>query len=149
MNAATAPNFSDLLNTSADEVERPKPLPTGSYLCVVKGLPEHGQSSQKKTPFLKFLLQPMQALEDVDTEALEEMGGLENKTIPATYYITEDAMWRLKKFYEDCGIEISGKTMGAIAEETVNKSVIGVIRHEASQDGTAVFARLADTALAE
>ena len=148
MNAATAPNFSDLLDKPLDEVERPKPLPQGSYLCVVKGLPRQDKSRQKQTPFLEFLLQPVQALEDVDQDELEEMGGLENKTIKATYYITEDAMWRLKKFFEDCGIETAGKTSMQSAEETVNKSVIAVLRHEASQDGTAVFARIADTALA-
>ena len=149
MNAATAPNFSDLLDKPLDDVERPKPLPVGSYLCVVKGLPRQDKSRQKQTPFYEFTLQPTQVGEDVDQEELAAMGGIENKLIKATYYITEDAMWRLKKFYEDCGIETAGKTSSQCAEETVNKSVWAVMRHEASQDGTAVFARLADTALAE
>lgn len=143
-----APNFSELLNTPLDDVERPKPLPAGSYLCVVKGLPEHGKSAKKQTPFVNFTLAPQQALEDVDTDALEEMGGLENKTIKATYYLTENSLWRIKDFFETCGIDISGKTIDQASEETVNCQVVAVMKHEASEDGTAVFAKLASTALA-
>ncbi len=149
MNAATAPNFSELADKPLDDVERSKPMPVGSYLCVVKGLPRDDKSTKKQTPYFEFTLQPIQAYEDVDTDQLEDMGGLEGKTIKATYYRTEDAMWRLKKFFEDCGIDTAGKTARQAVEETVNKQVIAVLKHEASQDGTAVFARLADTAIAE
>lgn len=148
MNAATAPNFSDLLNTDADSVERPKPLPAGSYLCTVKGLPEHGKSAKKQTPFVNFTLVPQQAMEDVDTDALEEMGGLENKTIRGTYYLTENSLWRLKEFVEHCGLDTSGKKLSELIEQTVNCQVVAQIKHEASEDGTAVFAKLANTALA-
>src|ERR1700734_3821716 len=67
-------NISDILNRPAEDVEAPKPLPPGSYNCIVKGLPEQGESSKKKTPFLKFALQITSPREDVDEEALTEYG---------------------------------------------------------------------------
>jgi len=85
---------------------------------------------------------------DLDEVELEAMGGFTNKTIRATYYITEDSLWRLKQFLEHCGIEESG-SLRQMIDETPNAEVIAFMRHEASQDGEAVFATLAKTAPVE
>lgn len=146
---ANNPNFSALLEKPADSVERPKPLPAGTYLCVVKGLPENGESTQKKTPFVRFNCQPLQAQEDVDQDALKEMGGLENKMIRDTYYVTEDALWRLKKFLEDLGIEAEDKSIGQMISEAPGCQVLISLRHRASEDGQSVFAEVAKTAAVE
>ena len=146
--AATAPNFGALLDKPASDVERPKPLPQGSYHCIVKGLPRFDKSSKKQTEFVEFTLQPTEAGEDVDADDLAAMGGIANKTIRATYYITEDSLWRLKDFLAHCGIEESGSLRNMI-EETPNCQVIAFIKHRASEDGKSVFAELAKTASAE
>lgn len=44
-------DFTSILNKPMAETERPKPLPVGTYLCMVQGQPEFGESNQKKTPF--------------------------------------------------------------------------------------------------
>lgn len=144
----SSPNFSDILDRPASETERPKPLPAGGYLCVVKGLPRRDKSAKKGTPFVEFILQPVEAMEDVDAEALAAMGGLANKTIKATYYLTEDALWRLKDFLEHTtGEEVpEGASYSQLIEQTPNCQVIAFLRHEASEDGASIFARLAKTA---
>ncbi len=144
----TPPNFGVLLDKPASDVERPKPLPQGSYHCIVKGLPRFDKSSKKFTEFVEFTLQPTAAGEDVDEEDLEAMGGIANKTIRATYYITEDALWRLKDFLGHCGIEEDGSLRNMI-DQTPNCEVIAFIKHRASEDGQAVFAELAKTAPVE
>ncbi len=144
----TTPNFGALLDKPASDVERPKPLPQGSYHCVVKGLPRFDKSSKKFTEFVEFTLQPTSAGEDVDEEDLEAMGGIANKTIRATYYITEDALWRLKDFLGHCGIEEDGSLRNMI-DRTPNCEVIAFIKHRASEDGQSVFAELAKTAPVE
>ena len=142
-----APNFSDILDKPASETEKPKPLPVGGYVCVVKGLPRRDKSSKKGTPFVEFTLQPLEVLEDVDADELTAMGGFTNKTIKATYYLTDDALWRLKDFLEHCGIEIAdGASYSQLIEETPNCQVIAYLRHEASEDGTSIYARLGKTA---
>ena len=144
----TSPNFGALLDKPASDIERPKPLPQGSYHCIVKGLPRFDKSSKKFTEFVEFTLQPTAAGEDVDEEDLAAMGGIANKTIRATYYITEDALWRLKDFLSHCGIEEDGSLRNTI-DQTPNCEVIAFIKHRASEDGQSVFAELAKTAPAE
>ena len=144
----TSPNFGALLDKPASDVERPKPLPQGSYHCIVKELPRFDKSSKKFTEFVEFTLQPTSAGEDVDEEDLEAMGGIANKTIRATYYITEDALWRLKDFLGHCGIEEDGSLRNMI-DQTPNCEVTAFIKHRASEDGQAVFAELAKTAPVE
>lgn len=142
---ANTPNFGTLLDKPASDVERPKPLPQGSYHCIVKGLPRFDKSSKKQTEFVEFTLSPTAAGEDVDADELTTMGGLTNKTIRATYYITEDSLWRLKAFLEHCGIEENG-SLRQMIDETPNREVIAYLKHEASNDGESVFATLAKTA---
>lgn len=149
-----APNMSSILDRQSSEIERPKPLPVGSYICTVKGLPEFGQSSKKKTDQVVFTLVPTGTLDDVDDEdlqaALLRKDGknrlLGDLTISATYYITEDAVWRLKKFLDDCEIEEGDKSLRERCEEANGCQVIAVLKHESSEDGQAVFARLNSTA---
>lgn len=151
------PNFGSILDRPSSEVEKPKPLPVGSYGCVVKGLPRFDKSSQKQTEFVEFLLQPISAGEDVDEEDLaawmQKPDGtsrtLSDTSIRATYYLTEDSVWRLKEFLDHLGIEEGDSSLRQRIDETPNCSVIAYIRHEASQDGTSIFAKLAKTAPAE
>lgn len=142
------PNFGALLDRPAADIERPKPLPQGSYTCVVKGLPRYDKSSKKHTEFVEFTLQPLTAGDDVDQEDLAAMGGIMNKTIRATYYVTEDSLWRLKKFLEDLGIEESG-SLRSMIDEAPGRQVIAYMKHEGSDDGQAVYAKLSNTAPVE
>lgn len=139
-------NFADLLNKPADSVERPKPLPQGSYNCVVKGLPEQGESKEKKTPFVNFTLLITSPRDDVDEEAIATMGGVVGKTIPAIFYITENSLFRLTDFLEHCGIELAGKSISSAIDESPNSEVVAFIRHEASQDGQSIFGRFSKSA---
>lgn len=147
--APKAPNFGALLEAAPSEVNRPKPLPVGGYLCIVQGLPKYDKSSKKGTEYTEFTLKPIEALEDVDKEALEEMGGLGDKTLRVTFYLTEDAIYRLDEFHEHLGIELDPKvTRRQRNEEAPGKEVIAYVRHESSQDGQNTFARVGATAVA-
>jgi hypothetical protein len=146
-------NISDILNRPAEDVEAPKPLPPGSYNCVVKGLPEQGESSKKKTPFLKFALQITSPREDIDEEALAEYtadgAAVVGKIIDATYYITDGALFMLTDFLESLGIDFAGgKSVSAAIDESPNCEVVAFVKHEPSNDGKRFFARLASTAKA-
>ena len=52
----TVPDFGALLDTPASDVERPKPLPQGSYTAVTVGLPRPDKSAKKQTEFLEWTL---------------------------------------------------------------------------------------------
>jgi hypothetical protein len=144
------PNFSSILDEDAPEVvERPQPYPVGHYLFVVKGLPKEGESSKKKTPFIEFTVQFLQAADDVDLDALKEVlkgEQLQVKTMRLTYYLTEASLWRLDKFIiEDLGVE-GGRGRRQMISETSGRQFLGGITHEPSDDGQSVFARITSTA---
>lgn len=147
--------FSDILDRAPTEVDRPKPLPSGTYTCVVNGLPEYGESSKKKTPFVRFTLKVLAADDDVDTEALNEWmqkaGGetrsLTDATIRDTYYLTEDAVYRLDGFHQNCGIELEDGVSRRQRNEQTNGCQLKVfIKHRPSEDGTTIFAEIGATA---
>lgn len=147
--AVTRPNFGSLLDTNADAIERPKPMPEGSYLWVVQGLPRYDKSSKKQTEFAEFTLKCVAAGDDVDAESLAAMGGIEDKTQRATFYLTEKSLYRLKEFLQHCGIEVEGRPLRESIEEAPNCQVGAYIRHEASDDGETIYANLGKTFLAD
>lgn len=147
--AARAVNFGSILDTPSNAVEKPKPLPQGSYIAVVQGLPRFDKSSKKQTEFVEFTLKLLSAGEDVDAEELAAMGGIAEKTIKATYYLTETALWRLKDFLDHAQIEEGDATLRQRVEAAAGAQVGVFINHEASQDGESVFARVGRTFVAE
>ena len=139
------PNFSSILDESPSEVSRPKPLPTGTYVFVV-GQPTYDKSSQKGTPYVQFHLRAIAAESDVDEDELIEMGGFEGKTVRATFYTTEDAIYRLDEFHENCGIDLNDEVSRRQRnDQVVNAQVRGVIKHTTSKDGTTMYAELVRT----
>lgn len=137
-------NFESILDMPATDVERPKPLPAGTYFGVVQGLYEQGESAQKKTPFVRFTLAVQSVGDDVDEDEIKAFGeeGVVGKTIKSTYYTTPDSLFRLTDFIEACGIELDGKSIRAALDETPNCSIGFNVSHRASQDGTQVFAEV-------
>jgi hypothetical protein len=141
-------NFADILDQPAADVKPPPLLPVGTYHTVIAGLPETGKSSQKQTDFFKFTHRIVGAMEDVDAEALAEMfpEGIQGKTIDNTLYITEKSLFMLTDMLKNCGIDFSdGKSIRAAVDEVPNAEVGIVIKHEPSQDGQRIFARVART----
>lgn len=140
------PNFGALLDKAPSEIEKPKPLPVGTYVTVLQGLPRQDKSSKKQTEYVEFTHKLLSAGDDVDTEELAKMGGIADKTMKNTYYLTENSLWRLKEFLVHCGIDLDGVgSLREAIEETAGKQVAIHIRHEASDDGESVFARIAKT----
>lgn len=152
-----APNFSSILDKPASEVERPKPIPQGTYFTVVQGQPRFDKSSKKQTEFSEYQLKITGVGEDVDEAELEAWSTkgdgskrlITDQTIKATFYHTEDALWRLKEFLEHCGIELEGKSLREAIEETPGSSVGAFVKHEPSQDGQSIFARFSNSVALE
>lgn len=150
-------SFESILDQQADAVERPSPAPVGTYDFIVKGLPEFGESTQKKTPFARFTLVYQAAGEDVDeddlntwlTDAKGETHPITERSTRATFYTTPDALFRLTDFLEHCGIELDGKTVRQAIDETPNCQVRGQISHRPSEDGQQIFAEIKRTMKAE
>lgn len=138
-----APQFKSILDRDSSTIEKPKPMPVGHYTFVVQGLPRYDKSKQKQTEFAEFTVTPIAADEDVDANALAAMGGFEGKKMRLTFYLTEDAAWRLVKFLDDCGVEDG--ILRQRAESANGAQFKGEVAHSASQDGESVFANIVKT----
>jgi hypothetical protein len=147
--AQTATSFESILDIPATDIERPKPLPAGTYDCIVKGLPEYGESSQKKTPYCRFTYLVQAAGEDVDEDELTAIGGLEGKTMRDTYYTTPDAIFRLTDTLERMGIDPEGKSVRQMIDESPNAAIRIMVGHRASEDGQQIFAEVKRTMKAD
>lgn len=151
--------FESILDTPADAVERPKPIPAGTYAAVVRGMYEEGVSSQKKTPFVRFTYALVAAGDDVDEDELKALltdkegntSPIGSKTIKDTYYTTPDALFRLTDCLGTMGLDVegSGMTIRQLLSETPNRELNILVSHRASEDGQQIFAEVKRTMKAE
>lgn len=144
----TRHSISSVLDQKVGDYERPKSLPVGEYICTVQSH-EFGKSSKKQTDFVRFALKPLEAMETVDSEALAEIGGLGEKTIRATFYLTENAGYRLKEFLEHCGLDDLDMPVSQACAEATGCQVIATLVHGQSEDGTRQWTELSATAPVE
>lgn len=150
----TAPNFSSILDESPTEVARPQPAPVGTYLCVVTGQPNMGESTKKKTPFVEFQLKPIQAADDVDPEELavylERVGELSAKPFKHTIYLTEANVYRLDEFHQACGLDMSdGATRKQRNDAVINSQVLVYYKHRPSDRGDMMFGEIGSVSAVE
>ena len=132
------PNFASLLDVDMDDVKPPATFPKGTWHWIVQGQPRNDKSTKKGTEYYEYTLKPIAPRDDVEEEDLKEFGDYSDKTMKATFYVTEKSLFMLKDFLAACGLQ--GKMSEAIFEAT-NCEVLGYIRHEASEDGKRIFAK--------
>ena len=143
-------SFQDILNKPAADIEAPKPLPVGTYLCIVNGQPEHKQMGKNNTDCFEFNLQFLQAGQDVDQQALlETLKGknLNERSLKHRLFVTDDSVWRLKEFLvDDLGIEQGTRGLGEMIPEAMGRQCYVTIGHRAGEDGKQIYMDIKDTA---
>jgi hypothetical protein len=152
-----ANQISDILDKPSTQIDKPKPLPVGTYQWLIIGMPRKDKSKEKQTDFYEFTCKPLSAFDDVDEEALAEwatksdgtMRELKDYTTKLTFYVTPDSLYRLQEFLDHCGVADEEKTTRQCIDDTPNCQFVGSIIHKASPDGTTVYANIGKTAPVE
>ena len=135
-------DFSSLLSLDASKVEKPKPLPVGTYDCLIEKY-ELGESTNNKTPFCKVHLNVIAAGPDVDTDALADIGDFTKKKLNVTYWLTPDTLHRFKDLFENVlGMDITGKTFDELLPNLQGNPVKAEVIHQPSKDGESVYANV-------
>lgn len=114
-------DFSALLSTPMDDIKRPPPLPAGNYLGRITKY-EFLESSEKKTPHVRYTVSVESAKEDIDPADLEGID-FTKKQLRADFYLTEAALWRLTEFLEGLGIEKTGRKLSDAIPEAIGMEV--------------------------
>lgn len=143
-------NFSSILDRKAHEIEEPKAFPVGTYLVLLQGQYQTGESSVKKTPFVFFPAKVLMAQEDVSQSEVEAFGGVQGKELKGRqglqFYLTDESAYRLKEFLVDhLGIEPGDKSLKEMMTEAPGKQVLVTISHQPSDDGKRIFGQVAKT----
>lgn len=145
--------FQDILNKPASEIEPPKLFPIGTYLWLIEGQPRFDKSKQKQTDFVEFNCRCLQPGPDVDPAAADEAKVI-GKTRNLTFYITEDALFRLANkdgsgFLNHLGVD-TNQSLSAAISEAPGRQFWGTISHRSNvnqQTGEVrIFAEINQTA---
>jgi hypothetical protein len=153
------PDFVSVLDTPSSEVARPRPLPQGTYACMVKGLPRIDISPKRQTEFSEYTLQILEAQDDVDPDELKlcltkpsgNVVSLNERSLRYTLWHTEDALFFLKKFLDDLQIpeeDDDGKvrSIRQRMQDVPGKMVYAYVIHKPSDDGETIYANVSKTA---
>lgn len=128
-----AANFQSILaGATLGEIEKPKPLPVGSYQALIKSF-EFGESKQKQTPYVRVNMEIVAPMSDVNEADLEMFGGLaklQGKKIKHDFYLTDASMFMLQEFVLDhVGLDLKGMSLDQGLPQIQNQ-VVGVrIQH--------------------
>lgn len=134
-----AVDFSKILAKQAKDIEKPKPLPLGTYLCNNPQLPKFIGVGKNETPCAEFGLVVLAPQDDVDPTALQEFGEVRGKSIRHRMFLTENTEHRTKEELKNAfGADENG-TLGQMFSETINRQVYVTIKHRPSEDGTEMF----------
>jgi len=138
-----AVDFSKILSKQAEAIEKPKPLPIGTYICVNQALPTFTGVGKNETPCAEFSLKVIAPTEDVDTAELATYGEYKGKSIRHRMFLTEGTEFRTKEELVNAfGVSEAGKNLGQMFNETINKQVMVTIKHRPSDNGEDMFAEV-------
>lgn len=123
----TDPNFSSLLDVQMDDIKPPPTMPSGTFEFIITSQGE-GVSEKKETPFVVYEFTVDTPGEDIDTDELPD-NWRDFKT-NERFYLTKNALFRLKQFLEAAGVKTSGRSLNDAVPEAVGKSVNLVLTQE-------------------
>lgn len=139
-------NVKDLLSKPADSFERPPILPAGHFRgTIVKH--EFDRSRQKKTPLIRFYLNPTEPEDDVDPEDVANID-LKKVLLRHEFYLTQNALYRLGDFLNAVLGESSENVDERIPMTTGLEVIIGV-RQRMGDNGEPAGNEVADVTAAE
>jgi hypothetical protein len=126
-----------LAATTSETVERPRALAAGHYLGEIKSH-EFGLSSQKKTPFVRFILVPESETNDVTASANDGID-FAKKELRKDFYITPTALYRLTDMLD----AVLGPQMGRACDERIPETrgvkVMFAVTTRDNEDGTETY----------
>lgn len=140
------PSFEKILSaTSIGDIKPPPPKPVGTYLAVTLNSGEWGESTKKRTKQLQWKFKLLQPRDDVDQEKLMEWRDETGESVVGQEdVITVYTDLQAKVFLKALGFDddVSG---GEAIAESCNRQFLVKYKHEPSQDGKFMVARVAET----
>lgn len=141
-------NFTDIMDESIANVERPPLAPIGSYVMQIIKLPDQRELTSDKGSWdvIEFAsIRVIRPGDDVDPEAFASWGGKPGdiQGLRKTFMFDKSSevsqkqtLANLKEFIRDhCGVNISGMSTRQALNAAVNQQFLGVVGYRSSEDG--------------
>jgi|SRR5215471_13022832 len=144
-----AVNFKELLDRPVDSAKKPPTKPPGTYRGIIASF-KFDESKQQRTPFVRFTINNVQPGDDIlanPKNLLDDEGEQINfsKWIPyKDFYLTDDALYRLKEFMHSLGIDTAGRSFNETLPEVTGMPVLFHGVTSTSDDGKNVYTNVAD-----
>jgi hypothetical protein len=132
-------SFTDILSTPMNAVEKPKPRPVGTYIGMVTAPPQITKIGKNETDAAIFKVKLLRPGPDVDTDALQEAGGIGDRELRVTQFLTKDSLYRVKDFLSALGVDVEAMTLGEALGSSANRQAMFKIKHRPSPDGTELY----------
>lgn len=137
-----ATNFNHLLSKPADDVKRPPLLPAGTYHGRVSSH-KFDESANKKTPYCRYQIDIQSAGADIEPSMMDGID-LSKRQLRKDFYLTDDALWRLKDFLVSCGIPSHGRSMAEMVPDAINQPVILSVTQRKVENSDEFFNEIGD-----
>ncbi len=142
-------SFESVLDMPANMIERPKPLPRGTYLTVLQGQPRIDKS-QKQTEFAEFTHKVLEAGDDVDEDELQKYltaadgtkKTIQDASIKNTFYLTANSAFMLKDFCAKLGIDVNEGNPRQWLADTAGRQCVIHVKHRPWESGEGVSAQI-------
>ena len=130
-------DFTELLDTKADDCEPPKPLPAGRYHASLKQHKMRAFQGKDGTEYVtvEFFFRLLDAVEGVDDDELEAITNWREKTPKATFFLGEDRSYRVVDLARNLGVETEGLSLGEVIDEMMNIECEIVVSIRTAPDG--------------
>lgn len=126
-------NFESILSRAVGTSPKPKPLPIGTYLCVLVSHKVDNHVGKNDSDKLSYVAKVLQPQGDVDAEQLAAVpGGWQNKSLVPQFWLTEEDIWRFEAFARDVG-ELEGLSNGEAISRMVGKQMLIHTKHRAGE----------------
>lgn len=131
-------NIKALMDRPVESAKKPTLKPAGTFNGVIASF-KFDESSRKKTPFVRLSVKNCVPGPDITQDQLvdPEDGSpmdLSRWSPWEDYYLTEDALYRVRELMESCKIPVTGRSFSETIPELVNQPVAFSYVHETLTD---------------
>jgi hypothetical protein len=133
-----ATNFKDLLSVPVTSAEKPKPRPAGQYFGMISAF-KFDESKNQKTPLCRLTFKNIQPGQGISNDAnlmerLRASGGTDKWSPFKDYYLTPDALYRMRGLLESCKIRVEGRSFAESIPELMNQPIVFEVTEESYED---------------
>jgi energy-coupling factor transporter ATP-binding protein EcfA2 len=125
--------FTNLMEKALSSFERPQVVPGGTFKGVIMP-PRRGKSKAKRTPFLQYIVQPVEVVDLEESSDNLPSDWSERSFKLDTLWLTPKAMFAVKEFHTNLGVDVDNP-LPEVIQETVGKEVIFTLEKLDSDDG--------------